>query len=146
MTLKINGNQNLLGKQTAALDSIMQFEKHFTSEYCGYGKVYHFLSPKIWIWETLLSVTFLRLCISISGYSSCMDIFAPDFQLNLKNATFCNEIFTVKPSQYPVAVHGSCGFHSCAMHVKEPSIPLTNTNRRCLLWCLWQLASDCNTS
>ncbi len=30
-----------LVRSTAALDSIVHFEKLFTSKYCGYGKIYH---------------------------------------------------------------------------------------------------------
>ncbi len=52
----------------------------------SYGKRYYFLSPKIWIWETLLSVTFLMLCIPIRDYSSYVNIFALDFRQYLKNA------------------------------------------------------------
>ncbi len=38
-------------------------------------KKINLLSPKIWIWETFLSETFLRLCFPIIGdYSSCVAI------------------------------------------------------------------------
>ena len=33
-----------LVRSPAALDSVMHFEKHFTKQYCGHGKRYHFLS------------------------------------------------------------------------------------------------------
>ena len=38
MTIKTIGQ-----RPTAAFDGINNFEKYFTSKYCGDGKIYHFL-------------------------------------------------------------------------------------------------------
>ena len=57
----------------------MHFAKLFTLKYCSYGKRYHSLARKIWIWEALLTVMFLRLCNPFADYSFCVDITAPMF-------------------------------------------------------------------
>ncbi len=76
-------------RSTAALESILQFEKHFTLKYCGYGKRYYFLSPKIGIWETLLSLAFLGLCIPIGDYSSCVAyLLRPPFEMKFSQVGF----------------------------------------------------------
>ena len=70
-------------KLTAAFNSTKHFEKHLT---------YFLLCLKIWIWEVLLSVTFLRLWFPDRDYSFCMDIFALDFWRYLKSVSHWNEI------------------------------------------------------
>ena len=46
-------------------EGIMHFEKLFTSKYCNYRKRYHFLSPKIWIWEALMALQFLDCVLEL---------------------------------------------------------------------------------